>query len=86
MAMGFDAFSLLGAASIYKGLFKMNSPSGKSLNWQSGVRECEGVFLWGFSNYVKSEASLPVGLRKQRITSGQSPACTGCLERGQIAQ
>ena len=84
--MGFDALSLLGAAYIYKGLFKVNSPPGKSLNWQSSVGECEGVFLWGISNYVKSKASLSVGLRKQRITSGQSPARTGCLERGQIAQ
>lgn len=84
--MGFNALPLLGATYIYKGLFKVNSPPSKCLNWQGWVGECGGVFLWGFSNYVKSKASLSVGLRKQRSTSGQSPACTGCLERGQIAQ
>ena len=84
--MCFNALSLPGAAYIYKGFFGLNRTSNESLNWQSRVGECQGVFLWGFSNYVKSKASLSVGLRKQRITSGQSPARRGCLERGQIAQ
>lgn len=63
----------------------MNSPSGKSklAEWGKGVW---GVFTLGFlQNYVKSEASLPVGLRKQREKSLQVVStCTGCLERDRL--
>ena len=54
MAMGFDALSLLGAAYVYKGLFKVNSPPGKSLNWQSSVGGSVKGSSFGVSQIMSS--------------------------------